>query len=95
MDDAVLERLRQKAAETGSNRAEVLELARLVAARLPGDDAGSETDRVRCVEAGIAAGRLYNAFYYQTRRLLQRNPTAKEFKEFADFVQSGVRLCDE
>jgi len=31
---------------------------------------------------GIVIGRLYNSFYYQSRRLLKRNPTEKEFSEF-------------
>ncbi|TLX65633.1 MAG: hypothetical protein E6L00_05380 [Thaumarchaeota archaeon] len=35
---------------------------------------------------GIAIGRLYNSFYYQCRRILKRNPTAKEFLEFLDIL---------
>ena len=35
---------------------------------------------------GIAEGRLYNSFYYQCRRILKRNPTAKEFLEFLDIL---------
>jgi hypothetical protein len=35
---------------------------------------------------GIAVGRLYNSFYYQCRRILKRNPTAKEFLEFLDIL---------
>ena len=31
---------------------------------------------------GIALGRVYNAFHYQTRRILKRNATEQEFKEF-------------
>ena len=96
MNDAILKKLREKAAETKSNRDEVCRLARLVAAGL-GDEGGSngcaggaaaaEADRIRYVAAGIVAGRLYNAFYYQTRRQLRRNPTPEEFEEFADLVQ--------
>ena len=96
MNDAILKKLREKAAETKSNRDEVCRLARLVAAGL-GDEgassgygggaAASEADRINYVAAGIAAGRLYNAFYYQTRRQLRRNPTPKEFEEFVDLVQ--------
>lgn len=94
MNDAILKKLREKVAETKSNRDEVCKLARLVAAGLGDGGAGSGydgaaagADRVRYVAAGIAAGRLYNAFYYQTRRQLRRDPTQKEFEEFADLVQ--------
>jgi len=97
MNDAILKKLREKAAETESNRDEVCRLARLVAAGLGdgGADSGyggaaaatAGADRIRYVAAGIAAGRLYNAFYYQTRRQLRRDPTPKEFEEFADLVQ--------
>ncbi len=31
---------------------------------------------------GIIIGRLYNSFYYQSRRILKRNPTKEEFSEF-------------
>lgn len=31
---------------------------------------------------GIAIGRVYNSFHYQTRRALKRNATEEEFKEF-------------
>ena len=109
MNDAILKKLREKAAETKSNRDEVRVLARLVAAGLGDEGAGSgyggdddddgdgavaaaaaataaEADRIHYVAAGIAAGRLYNAFYYQTRRQLRRDPTLKEFEEFADLV---------
>jgi hypothetical protein len=31
---------------------------------------------------GIAMGRIYNSFHYQTRRALKRNATEEEFAEF-------------
>lgn len=31
---------------------------------------------------GIVIGRLYNSFYYQSRRILKRDPTPEEFSEF-------------
>lgn len=31
---------------------------------------------------GIAVGRVYNSFHYQTRRILGRNATEAEFAEF-------------
>jgi len=37
--------------------------------------------------SGIIIGRLYNSFYYQCRRLLQRNPTEQEFSEFLEILK--------
>src|SRR6185436_11337083 len=35
---------------------------------------------------GIAIGRIYNSFHYQTRRVLKRNATEGEFAEFLDIL---------
>ena len=35
---------------------------------------------------GIIIGRLYNSFYYQSRRILKRDPTQQEFSEFIKFI---------
>jgi hypothetical protein len=47
---------------------------------------------------GIAIGRIYNSFHYQTRRALKRNATQEEFAEFleilaneADAVKNAVK----
>ena len=37
---------------------------------------------------GIIIGRLYNSFYYQCRRILQRDPTEQEFSEFLEILQT-------
>ena len=36
---------------------------------------------------GIIIGRLYNSFYYQSRRVLKRNPTEQEFSEFIQLLK--------
>ena len=36
---------------------------------------------------GIIIGRLYNSFYYQSRRILKRNPTEQEFSEFIQLLK--------
>ena len=36
---------------------------------------------------GIIIGRLYNSFYYQSRRILKREPTSQEFSEFLDILK--------
>ncbi len=43
---------------------------------------GSLVDDEEKVAFGIALGRVYNAFHYQTRRVLKRNATEQEFREF-------------
>jgi hypothetical protein len=35
---------------------------------------------------GIAIGRIYNSFHYQTRRALKRNATEEEFAEFLNIL---------
>ena len=36
---------------------------------------------------GIIIGRLYNSFYYQSRRILKRDPTQQEFSEFIKLLK--------
>ena len=36
---------------------------------------------------GIIIGRLYNSFYYQSRRILKRSPTDQEFSEFVELLK--------
>lgn len=38
---------------------------------------------------GIIAGRLYNSFYYQCRRIKKRDPKPAEIREFLDIVASN------
>ena len=40
--------------------------------------------------SGIMVGRLFNSFYYQCRRILKRNPTDSEFKEFLEFIKNKL-----
>jgi hypothetical protein len=35
---------------------------------------------------GVAVGRIYNSFHYQTRRILGRNATDDEFGEFISML---------
>ncbi len=77
MNGVILERLEQKIRETVSNKDEILQLARSL----------SEADGSRSFVLGMVMGRLYNAFYYQSRRVLGREPTKEEFEEFLVFVR--------
>ncbi len=44
---------------------------------------------------GIIIGRLYNSFYYQTRRILHRNPSDQEFSEFLTMIQKYEKNLQE
>ncbi|MCS6767802.1 MAG: hypothetical protein RMJ59_07345 [Candidatus Nitrosocaldus sp.] len=39
---------------------------------------------------GIVIGRLYNSFYYQSRRILMRDPSDDEFQEFVRLVLARI-----
>jgi hypothetical protein len=39
---------------------------------------------------GIAIGRIYNSFHYQTRRVLKRDATKEEFAEFLDILAKST-----
>jgi hypothetical protein len=39
---------------------------------------------------GIAIGRLYNSFHYQTRRALKRSATEEEFAEFLGILEKNT-----
>jgi hypothetical protein len=39
---------------------------------------------------GIALGRIYNSFHYQSRRTLKRNATEKEFAEFLEILRENA-----
>jgi hypothetical protein len=54
--------------------------------RLPHISIGSQAD----FALGIAIGRIYNSFHYQTRRTLKRNATDEEFAEFLDILAKRV-----
>ena len=36
---------------------------------------------------GVMIGRLYNSFYYQSRRILKRDPTEQEFSDFIELIK--------
>ena len=51
---------------------------------------------------GIALGRVYNAFHYQTRRILKRDATEQEFMELvgmlstrAEEIKKALQLCKQ
>ena len=77
MDEILLKKLEQKIQETISNKDEIKELIKSL----------SLIDDSKSFALGIAVGRIYNSFYYQSKRILNREPTKDEFKEFLEFIQ--------
>ena len=71
-------KIKQKIHEVISNKEEIRQLIQLL----------SNIDDSKSFALGIIVGRLYNAFYYQTKRILGREPTEIEFAEFLEFVKS-------
>jgi hypothetical protein len=78
MDGRVKKALLAKIQETISNTDEISSIQQMLY-RIP---LTSQDDFV----FGIAIGRIYNSFHYQTRRALKRNATQEEFAEFLDIL---------
>ena len=74
----LMEKLKQKVHESISNKQEMRQLIQLL----------SNIDDSKSFALGIIVGRIYNAFYYQTKRILNRAPTESEFAEFLEFIKS-------
>lgn len=77
MHESILKKLEQKIQDTLSNRDDIQQLIQ----SLSGIDDSASFAR------GIVIGRIYNAFYYQSKRILSREPTQQEFTEFLEFLK--------
>jgi len=78
MDGTILAKIEQKIQDTLSNKDEIKELIKLL----------STIDDSKSFALGVMVGRIYNGFYYQSKRILNREPTKDEFKEFLEFVKN-------
>ena len=79
MNEFISQKIEEKIHETSSNKDELKKL----------EDAFSFIDdNSKSFLFGIVVGRLYNAFYYQTKRLLKREPNDSEFREFLELIES-------
>ncbi len=78
MDEVILKKINEKIQETISNKDEIKQLISLL----------STIDNSKSFALGIIIGRIYNAFYYQSKRILNRDPTKSEFEEFLEFIQN-------
>jgi len=80
MDEKIQKVLEEKIRESTSKMNEITTLVNSLG-----------ESKERCMWAfgrGIIIGRLYNSFYYQSRRILKRNPTEQEFSEFIELLKS-------
>jgi len=78
MDKILMEKIKQKIQDSISNKEEIRQLIQLL----------SNIDDSKSFALGVIVGRIYNAFYYQTKRILNREPTSSEFTEFLEFIKS-------
>jgi hypothetical protein len=78
MDEILLKKIEQKIQDTISDKDDILELTKSL----------SIIDNSKSFALGIVVGRLYNAFFYQSKRILNREPTKQEFDEFLKFVEN-------
>ncbi len=78
MDEILLKKIEQKIQDTVSNKDDIQELIKSL----------STIDDSKSFALGIVVGRLYNAFFYQSKRILDREPTKQEFDEFLKFIEN-------
>ncbi len=78
MDETLLKKIEQKIHDTVSNKDEIKQLVQSL----------SIIDDSKSFALGIVVGRLYNAFFYQSKRILDRDPTKNEFQEFLEFIKN-------
>lgn len=78
MDEKLLKKIEQKIQDMVSDKEHLQNLSSLI----------SSTDDSNSFEFGIIIGRLYNSFFYQSKRILNREPNKQEIQEFLKFVES-------
>jgi len=77
MDEKIQKVLEEKIHESASRVNEITSLVNSL----------EQTKNPDVFGRGIIIGRLYNSFYYQSRRILKRNPTEQEFSEFVQLLK--------
>ncbi len=78
MDKILKNKIEEKIQETISNKNEIKQLLQSL----------SSVGESKSFVLGIIVGRIYNSFYYQSKRILNREPTDTEFQEFVKLVKS-------
>ena len=78
MDEILLKKIEQKIQDSITNKDDIKELIKLL----------STIDDSKSFALGIVVGRLYNTFFYQSKRILKRDPTKQEFEDFLKYVEN-------
>lgn len=78
MDKRLKEKMEQKINETFENTDEIKQIVKSL---------NMLSDNTSSFGFGVVIGRLYNSFYYQSRRILKRDPIKEEFLEFLDMLK--------
>ena len=78
MDEILLKKIEQKIHESISNKNDLKELITSL----------SSIDDSKSFAMGLIVGRLYNTFFYQSKRILKREPTKQEFEDFLKFIEN-------
>ena len=78
MDEILLKKIEQKIQDSISNKDDIKELIKLL----------STIDDSKSFALGIVVGRLYNTFFYQSKRILKRDPTKQEFEDFLNYIEN-------
>jgi hypothetical protein len=78
MDKRLEQKINQKISDALDNISEIHTIAKLI------DEKNANPD----FKYGIIIGRLYNSFYYQSRRIVRRDPTPEEFSEFLEILSN-------
>ena len=84
MDEKLLKKIEQKIQDMVSDKEHLQNLSSLIS---------SSSDSQSFV-FGIIVGRLYNSFFYQSKRILNREPTEQEIQEFLKFVESKKSVLE-
>jgi len=79
MDEILLKKIEQKIHDSISNQDDLKELIKSL----------STIDNSQSFALGIIVGRLYNTFFYQSKRILKREPTKEEFEDFLKFIENN------
>jgi len=85
MDEILIKKMEQKIQDAISNKDEIKQLLQLF----------SNIDNSKSFVLGIVVGRIYNAFYYQSKRILNREPTKQEFEEFLEFIKNKKSALED
>ncbi|MBT6397469.1 MAG: hypothetical protein HOK05_03500 [Nitrosopumilus sp.] len=78
MDKIILQKIEEKIKDTISNKDDIQQLIQSL----------SSLDDSKSFVLGIVVGRIYNSFYYQSQRILNREPTKEEFQEFLELIEN-------